>query len=70
MIGPQWSFCPLQMACSLLDYNPTFLASVAASATVVKPLGMDLMGEFRKDKGWQVALPPLGLAPCGSSDGP
>ena len=44
----------LQMACSLLDSNPTFLASVTASAAVVKPLGVDLLAEFRKEKGWQV----------------
>jgi len=42
------------MACSLLDNNATFLASVAASAAVVKPLGVDLLAEFRRKKGWQV----------------
>jgi len=42
------------MAYSLLDGNATFLASVTASAAVVQPLGVDLLAEFRKEKGWLV----------------
>ncbi len=50
------------MACSLLDGCPTFQASVTASAAIVKPLGVDLLAEFRREKGWQGAsLGALGL---------
>ena len=50
--GSQWP----KMGATLLDESPTFRASVQACAAVVRPLGIDLEGEFRAEAGWESPL--------------
>jgi len=46
--GSQWR----KMGLSLLGGSATFRASVRTCAAVVRPLGIDLEGEFHAEKGW------------------
>ena len=50
--GSQWP----KMGLSLLEGNPTFHRSVQSSAAVLVPKGIDLMAEFRAEKGWKTPL--------------
>ena len=50
--GSQWP----KMGLSLLEGNPTFRRSVQSSAAVLVPKGIDLMAEFRAEKGWKTPL--------------
>ena len=50
--GSQWP----KMGATLLEGSPTFRASVRACAAVVRPLGIDLEGEFRAEAGWESPL--------------
>ena len=50
--GSQWP----KMGLTLINRNATFQASVTACAAVVKPLGIDLMAEFRAERGWKTPL--------------
>ena len=50
--GSQWP----KMGLTLLEGNPTFRRSVQSSAAVLVPKGIDLMAEFRAEKGWKTPL--------------
>ena len=56
--GSQWP----KMGVTLLNSNTTFQRAIAACAAVVKPFGIDLLAEFRAEKGWKTpVLASVGL---------
>lgn len=47
--GSQWP----GMALTLLESSPTFKKSILQCAAALQTVGLDLMAEFRAEKGWQ-----------------